>query len=229
MKRNYFVAGTDTGVGKTLVTSAMLHSASQMKLQTLGLKPVAAGCDESEHGLANEDALSLMAFSSVQIPYQQVNPVALTEAIAPHIAAVNDGKRLQAERIAGHCRGAMMQAYDLCLLEGAGGWRVPLNARETMADIVKALQVPVVLVVGIRLGCLNHALLTAEAITRDGLKLAGWVANVVEDGMPELEANVGTLQSLLPCPQLGLIPFRKGISAPEASEYLDIKNLLESA
>lgn len=194
----------------------------------MGLKPVAAGCEDSEHGKANEDALMMMEYASIKLPYQQVNPVALDEAIAPHIAADKQGKRLQAERVAGMCRGAMMQSYDLCLVEGAGGWRVPLNARESMADIVKALQTPVVLVVGMRLGCLNHALLTAEAIARDGLKLVGWVANVVEKDMPELDANVATLESLIPCPKLGLIPFSNGITVPEASTNLDIKKLLET-
>lgn len=227
-KKKFFVAGTDTDVGKTLISSALLHCARAKGLETLGLKPVAAGCEMTDQGLRNADALNLISESSVSLPYEQVNPVALAPAIAPHIAAVQAQKRVSADRLVGLVRGAFMQPFDFCVVEGAGGWRVPLNARETMADLAKQLDLPVVLVVGVRLGCLNHALLTAEAIIRDGLKISGWVANVIDADMPVLEENIGTLRHVLPFPDLGVVPFQKGITAPDASKHLDISKLLET-
>ncbi len=228
-KQKFFIAGTDTDVGKTLVASALLHCARSQGLETLGLKPVAAGCDTTDQGLRNTDALNLIAESTITLPYEQVNPLALEAPIAPHIAAAQAKKRVSADRLVGVIRGAFMQKFDFALVEGAGGWRVPLNARETMADIAKQLELPVILVVGVRLGCLNHALLTAEAIVRDGLKVAGWVANVVDAEMPVLEENIGTLGHLLPFPNLGVVPFQKDITAPQASKHLDISKLLETS
>jgi dethiobiotin synthetase len=174
MTRTWFVTGTDTGVGKTAISCALLIAAREAGLKTAAIKPVAAGCDEAGH---NEDALQLMECMSEPLEYEQVNPVALTAAIAPHIAAQQEGRTLQVSRLAGLCRGVMAGEADFVLIEGAGGWRVPLNARETLADLAVQLQVDVILVVGMRLGCINHALLTAEAIARDGLKLVGWIAN----------------------------------------------------
>ncbi len=227
-KHTFFVAGTDTDVGKTLVTSALLHLANEQGLKTLGLKPISAGCESTPEGLRNDDALMLEQHSSVKLPYDQRNPIALEQAIAPHIAAANSGKRISVDRIEGICRGAMMTPFDLCLIEGAGGWRVPLNQRETMADIPKSLSTPVILVVGLRLGCLNHALLTAEAIRRDTLNIAGWVANIVDPEMSEVSANIDTLQYYFPFPLLGTIPFEKDITATSAAKHLDISKLLES-
>ena len=136
------------------------------------MKPVAAGCDDAGH---NEDALQLMAAMTEDLDYAQVNPCALSAPIAPHIAAVREGRQLQANRLAGMCRGVMLGGADIVLIEGAGGWRVPLNPRETLADVAIQLQAEVLLVVGMRLGCINHALLTAEAVRRDGLNWpAGW-------------------------------------------------------
>ena len=174
MKNTWFVTGTDTDVGKTAICCALLSAANDRGLSTAAIKPVAAGCDENGH---NSDALQLQAAMSAQLDYAQVNPVALELAIAPHIAAEREGRNLQASRLAGLCRGVMMGSAEFILIEGAGGWRVPINSRETLADVAVALQVPVIMVVGMRLGCVNHALLTAEAIRRDGLHLAGWVAN----------------------------------------------------
>ena len=174
MTRTYFVTGTDTEVGKTAVSCALLEAARRAGRSTAAVKPVAAGCDSEGR---NEDALALQQSISMSLPYAQINPVALQPAIAPHIAAEQAGRRLQADRLAGLCRGVMGLGADLVLIEGAGGWRVPLGPRETFADIAINLQVDVILVVAMRLGCINHALLTAEAISRDGLRLAGWVAN----------------------------------------------------
>jgi dethiobiotin synthetase len=155
----------------------------------------------------NGDALLLQAYSTVRMEYRQVNPVALQTAMAPHIAAVRDGVRLEAAALARHCLAAARVGHDLLLAEGAGGWMVPLNERETMADVATMLGWPVILVVGMRLGCLNHALLTATAIRAAGLPLAGWVANSATHEMPAFEANVATLDERIDAPRLGLLPW----------------------
>lgn len=226
MKKNYFITGTDTDVGKTLVTAALLHSASDRGLVTIGLKPVAAGCDLVAGQLKNADALALMEASSVNLIYDQVNPVALEPAIAPHIAAQKAGVRLSADRLAAYCKGSLMRHYDLALVEGAGGWRVPLNDRETLASVAKQLNFPVILVVGMKLGCISHALLTAEAIIRDGLPFAGWVANRIDADMAEYEANLDSLKQRLPGLFLGAIPFVESVDPRAVVEYLAIDQIL---
>lgn len=226
MGKTYFVAGTDTGVGKTFVSAAMLHKANSMGLRTIGLKPIAAGCEDLGEGLRNEDAVILQAAASQKLAYAQVNPVALKAAVAPHIAAEMEGKRLSVERTMGFVRGGMLMPSDFCLVEGAGGWRVPLNTSETLAGLPKALNLPVILVVGVRLGCINHALLTAEAIQRDGLALAGWVANTIEEEMPALDENIATLKTLLPAPCLGVIPRMNGANPAEAAVCIELSELL---
>ena len=222
MKQVYFITGTDTGVGKTLISCALLHLADSQGKTTLGLKPIAAGCEDTGQGWQNEDALALMQNSSITLPYQQINPIALKMAIAPHIAAANEGKRLSVSQIEGYCRGALLSHVDFAVVEGAGGWRVPLNQGQTMADLAKALVLPVIVVVGMRLGCLNHALLTVEAIARDGLKIAGWVASTIERDMPELDANIGTLRALLPFRFLGHVPYLDNVSTVRAAEYIQL-------
>ena len=222
MTQSYFVTGTDTEVGKTAVACALLEAANQCGLKTAAIKPVAAGCDDQGR---NDDALQLQQAMSVAMPYEQVNPVALQAAIAPHIAAAREGRTLQVSRLAGLCRGVMLGGADMVLIEGAGGWRVPLGPRETLADLAKELRVGVILVVGMRLGCINHALLTAEAIARDGLHLAGWVANQPGERMKSHEENLDTLLRLMPAPLLGEVPVLAPFSATRAAEYLDIKAL----
>ncbi len=205
-RRVFFVTGTDTGVGKTHVTALLLRALAAEGKQVLGLKPVAAGCVDSGDGLRNDDALALMAASTVQLPYAQVNPVALVAPLSPHIAAARESRRVRVNQLSGLVRGAIMQARaDVTLVEGAGGWRVPLNDMETLADFARDLAVPVILVVGLRLGCLNHALLTAEAIRRDGLRLAGWVANAVDPHMEARAENIDTLRAALQAPLLGVV------------------------
>lgn len=227
-KHQYFITGTDTGVGKTLVAAALLSAANDCGLRTLGLKPVAAGCTLSPQGLRNSDAEELLRVASEKLSYQQVNPVALERAIAPHLAASEAGLRLDAGRIVGMCRGAMMCPHDFCVVEGAGGWRVPLNSRETMASVAQALSLPVILVVGIRLGCINHALLSVEAIVRDQLPIAGWVANIVTPEMAACEENIATLSSIFPFPRLAIIPYNPIITVEQAGTYIDISKLLET-
>jgi len=214
-KKAFFITGTDTGVGKTLVSAALLLAAKNRGLTTAALKPVAAGCDDTADGLRNEDALLLKSVITEALTYEQINPVALEPAIAPHIAAKQAKRSLSVDRLAGFCRGVLNTA-DFTLVEGAGGWRVPLNTTETLADLAKTLKLPVIMVVGIRLGCINHALLTAEAITRDGLQLAGWVANCVDPDMPFQQENIASLEQRLPAPYLGVVPHLFDEVSPEA-------------
>lgn len=203
LKGKFFVTGTNTNVGKTWVSARLLEAARDAGHSCYGIKPLAAGCEETPEGLRNEDALALDAAASVKLPYEQLNPVALKEPVAPHILVRQQKLNLNVSRLTGYVRGAIMtHPADLVLVEGAGGWRVPVNDRETLADLARELDFPVILVIGMELGCLNHSLLTAEAIQRDGLKLAGWVANFLHGDMERGEENFQTLQSLLPAPCL---------------------------
>ncbi len=218
--KRFFITGTDTDAGKTLITAAMLEAADRQGARTAALKPVAAGADDTDAGPRNDDALILQRYSNQSLAYEQINPVLLKEAIAPHIAAEREGKQLTSERLVGYCRGAMMQPADLMLIEGAGGWRVPLNHREDLSELPKRLQLPVILVVGMRLGCLNHALLTAEAIAADGLPLAGWVANRVDPQMDCYSQNLETLKMRIRAPLLGEVPFLESAEPEQAADHL---------
>lgn len=219
-KKQFFVAGTDTNVGKTLVAAGLLLTAKNHGLRTAALKPVAAGCETTDAGLRNEDALLLQSVITEPLIYEQINPIALRAAIAPHIAAVQEKRVLSADRIAGFCRGSLMMA-DFTLVEGAGGWRVPLNPRETMADLVRILQLPVILVVGMRLGCINHALLSIDAIRNDGLQLVGWVANCMDANMPALQENIDSLRVRIPAPCLGVVPWLPEPDPVQVSNAID--------
>lgn len=221
-----FVTGTDTGVGKSLVAAALLAAAGVRGLRTVGLKPLAAGAERSAVGLRNEDAELLIRAMNLALPYHEVNPVVLEPPIAPHLALARRGERLTAQELRARCEPALQHGHELAVVEGAGGWRVPLAGHETLAEMARLLGFPVVLVVGMRLGCLNHALLTAEAIRSDGLPLAGWVANVVDPHMACLQENVATLDALLGAPRLGLIPWQPGIGAEDVAGLLDLSPLL---
>lgn len=221
-KRIIFITGTDTDVGKTVVTAGLIEAANQANFTTGAIKPVAAGCALLESGPQNADALLLQATASYSLSYQQVNPVALKSAIAPHIAAAEEGKTLSASRLSGFCRGLTLLPIDMLFIEGAGGWRVPLNNRETLADIPKQLNSEVLLVVGLRLGCINHALLTAQAIRGDGLRLSGWVGNILHADMPRLQENIDTLKKLMPEPCLGIVPRLGDTSPKQVAPYLSL-------
>lgn len=219
-KKAFFITGTDTDAGKTLVTTGLLVAAKNLGLTTAALKPVAAGCEQTNEGLRNSDALQLQAAMTASLPYEQINPIALKAAIAPHIAAQQEKRSLSSDRLTGFCR-SVFNSANVTLVEGAGGWRVPINPRETMADLAKNLQLPVILVVGMRLGCLNHALLTFEAIVRDGLQVAGWVANCIDGDMPALAENIDSLHTRLPVPCLGVVPHLAQPSAEQAAAAFD--------
>ena len=202
----YFIAGTDTDVGKTTVAAGLLHAARLTGLSTAAAKPVASGCELTAQGLRNADALALQAECNPPLPYEAINPFAFAPAIAPHIAAREAGVALDVQSLLGPVRQVLESGAQFCLVEGAGGWRVPLNEQQNLSELVVALQLPVILVVGVRLGCINHAVLTAEAIAADGLRLAGWVANIVDPATSRLEENLATLAARLPAPCLGRVP-----------------------
>lgn len=224
-RKAFFIAGTDTNVGKTLVAAGLLVAAKNYGLTTAALKPLAAGCEKTEAGLRNADALLLQSVITQSLVYEQINPIALESAIAPHIAAQQEKRVLSADRLAGFSRGSLNQV-DFTLVEGAGGWRVPLNPQETLADVVKILRLPVILVVGVRLGCINHALLTVEAIRNDGLQLAGWVANCIDADMPVLQENIHSLAARIPAPCLGVVPWLENAVPETVASALDQESLV---
>lgn len=222
MTSTFFIAGTDTGVGKTLAAVALLEKARAAGLTTAAVKPVAAGCERHREGLRNSDALDLQRAMTLALSYDQVNPVALAPPVAPHIAAREAEVPVTAAGLAEHCRRVQGLGADLLLVEGAGGWRVPLNDDETLADLVRLLGLPVILVVGIRLGCINHALLTAEAIRADGIPLAGWIANTVDPAISRYRDNVEALAQRLQGPLLGEIPFMDAPSGARGADALTL-------
>lgn len=222
MSQAYFIAGTDTDVGKTTIAAGLLHAARQHGLSTLAAKPVASGCVVTPKGLRNSDALALIDESSIKLPYEQVNPFAFEPAIAPHVAAREAGVALNVPTLLQAMRHVLAQNADFTLVEGAGGWRVPLSGQANLSDLAIALKLPVILVVGVRLGCINHALLSAEAIARDRLQLAGWVANIVDPRTSRLEDNLSSLAERLPAPCLGRVPWLKQASADAVAAHLQL-------
>ena len=198
-----FVTGTDTGCGKTHVATALLLALRQMQLHAVGYKPVAAGCVQGADGPRNDDAEALLAASGPGFEYAQVNPVALRDPIAPHLAAADEGREVSvADLLEGAC--ALRRYADWLVVEGAGGFLVPLNATESLAELPQRAGWPVILVVGMRLGCLNHALLSAEAIAGRA-PLLGWVANVLPPEQPRLQDNIDSLEQRLEAPCLGIV------------------------
>ncbi len=223
--KSYFITGTDTGVGKTLITCALLHAMQTRGLKAVAMKPIAAGT-EAVHGM-NEDVEAFMRLSGRRFPLRDINPYCFAEAIAPHIAAQHEGANVDLDVIrAAYTR--LQAASEVVLVEGAGGFLVPLSATRSMAELPVALGLDVVLVVGMRLGCLNHALLTAEALRARGLTLAGWVANTPAQAMSAFDENLATLQSLLPAPCLGVIPFLGHLNATEGEQAAATKVNIES-
>lgn len=209
-----FVTGTDTGIGKSVVASTLLAGLNAAGVRAVGMKPVASGCVRGDRGWRSDDAEQLIAHGAGAPDYAQVNPYALPEAVAPHLAARSAGVDIRLEPIvAGFA--ALCTNADCVVVEGVGGWRVPFSATLMQADLVRALELPVILVVGLRLGCLNHALLTAGAIAADGCRLLGWVGNRIDPAMARVDDNIATLRDRLPAPCLGVLPF-----APEPEPRL---------
>lgn len=218
MSSALFVAGTDTGIGKTHAACTLIHALRAAGHSVCGMKPVASGCIETMHGLRNEDALALQAASAPPPAYEEINPVALREPLSPHLAAAHAGVTIALPPL--HTAFQKLYArYDVVVVEGVGGWRVPLSPGLLASELPKAWNLPVMLVVGLRLGCLNHALLSAEAIQADGCRLAGWIGNCIDPAMAAIEENIDTLRTLLPVPCLGILPH--GLPPERASHLLD--------
>lgn len=213
MKKSFFVTGTDTEVGKTFVSVRLMHALRRAGRQVLAMKPVAAGCDETPEGLHNEDVEALRNAASFPVPRADMNPYCFLPAVSPHLAAREAGVNIDFDVLRRSLAGLEFQA-DMVLVEGAGGWLAPVSDKAGMADLAAALELPVVLVVGLRLGCLNHALLSFEAIRRSGLPWLGWVANCVDPAMSRREDNMAWLVEKLGAP-LALVPYGSGADEVE--------------
>jgi dethiobiotin synthetase len=218
-----FVTGTDTGVGKTVAACGLIHALRARRLRVAPMKPIASGCRATRAGLRNEDAEALIAAAG-GFPYDLVNPCAYAPAIAPHLAAAEAGRPIELAGIEQAYRQLARQA-DVVVVEGAGGWRVPLDGRASMAEIPRRLGLGVLLVVGVRLGCLNHALLTAEVVRADGCRLLGWVANLVDPADPQADAQVETLRRRLQAPLLGVLPWMPAATPEAAAGHLLVSSL----
>ena len=202
----YFITSTDTDVGKTTACLCLMKYMKENGKQVACMKPISAGCDATADGLRNDDAVKLISESSVPLPYELVNPYAFEPPIAPHIAAKQSMTLIELSTIK-DCYDNITKKADVVIVEGAGGWLVPINDTETMADIAASLRLPVILVVGIRLGCLNHALLTVNSIEESGLTMAGWIANHLDKDMPEQDKNVETLERMITAPLIGIVDY----------------------
>lgn len=212
--RSLFVTGTDTGAGKTLASATLLHAVRAGGLRAIGMKPVASGCELTPDGWRNEDALALQSASEPRPHYEEINPFALPEPLAPELASRAAGVGITLEPMLAAFARLQAQA-DMVVVEGVGGWAAPLSSTLDQRDLVRALRLPVVLVVGLRLGCLNHARLTADAIVADGCELAGWIACAVDPHMACREENLALLDARLPAPRLGYLPY---VQAPRAAD-----------
>jgi dethiobiotin synthetase len=208
MPRKIFITGTDTNVGKTYIAAGFIRKLNQHNIPTLGIKPVASGCELTENGLRNADALLLQSAGYKELDYIAVNPIALQPAIAPHIAAEQAGIELSVNKLLEVCQPTFMQAAEIIIIEGAGGWLVPLNTKETLADFVTALDLEVIFVVGMRLGCINHALLMWQVLQKNQVKVLGWIANFIDPEMHAARENLATLKTFISAPCLGEIHFQ---------------------
>lgn len=221
MGKGLFITGTDTGIGKTTASVLLLRQLKHQGYRVAGMKPIASGCETTTEGLRNEDAVALMAQASIELPYDLVNPFSFEEPIAPHIAAHNAGREINIKTIVNNYKQIAAQV-DIVIVEGVGGWAVPINEQQTTAQMAQALGLPAVLVAGIRLGCLNHTLLTARAIQSDGVQCAAWIANHLDEDTEYKTENIDYLQKTLPCPYLGAIRYPADIN----SSYLGLESLL---
>lgn len=228
-----FITGTDTDAGKTFVATALLYKAQALGLSCFGLKPIAAGChwstEQNPSGeWHNEDALLLQQASTVKKEYSVHNPIAFPQAIAPHIAAEINQAPMKLSSLLEACKPGLEQAADVQVIEGAGGWLVPINSEHSLADFAQKVNHDVVLVVGMKLGCINHALLTQQLILASGLNFVGWVANHVDSEMSEQDANFSYLEQHIKVPCLGRIPFSPNTHPKERARYIHLPCELES-
>ena len=221
---SFFITGTDTEIGKTLISSAMVHTMVQNGWKSVGMKPVAAGAELIDGEMRNEDVVALTRASNVFAVANLVNPYLLKLPAAPHIAAHEEHRQIKLELILESYRQLTEQA-EAIVVEGVGGFRVPFNDEHDSADLAQLLKLPVILVVGMRLGCINHALLTAEAIAARGLTLAGWVANSAQAEMAHLDGNLAALKARLHAPYLGYVPHLDQPDAARAAQFLTLTEL----
>lgn len=224
MVKGFFITGTDTEIGKTTVSLALMRLLKQQGIQVAGMKPVAAGCQATSEGLRNDDAQKLRLESSMDLPYELVNPFGYQPPIAPHIAAEQAHNPIVVETITSAYENIAAQA-EVVIVEGIGGWAVPINEQHTMADVAKALNLPVILVAGIRLGCLNHTLLSQAAIQASGCQSAGWIANLLCESDPVLEQNINYLKRVLTMAYLGTLPYAGEEPDNSLTASLDISKL----
>ena len=203
--RGFFITGTDTGVGKTWITLGLIHGLRRRGLTVAGMKPVASGAAATPRGLRNEDAIAIRAAANVRASYEEVNPYCFAPPIAPHVAAEEAGTCIRFEHLEARHRTLASRA-DMVLVEGVGGWRVPLGPEGDVGALAQRLRHPVILVVGLRLGCINHALLSADALAADGVECAGWIANTVEEGYLRRAQTLSTLQRSMRWPLLAEVP-----------------------
>ena len=219
--RGIYVTGTDTGIGKTFASCALLHALRREGVRAVGMKPVASGCDFIDGRWRNADALALQDASAPRPDYADLNPYALPLPLAPELAAADAGITVALEAIvAAHAR--LQAQADAVVVEGVGGWAAPLSATLDQAHVARALQLPVVLVVGLRLGCLNHAYLSARAIAQDGCRLAGWIASDIDPDMARADDNFALLSHRLPAPCWGRLPHAPEAAAEFLTRYLDV-------
>ena len=221
MAKGYFITGTDTEVGKSWCSSGIMERLKQQGHSVVGMKPIASGCDETPDGLRNEDALLLQRHASIEVDYQLLNPYSFRPAIAPHIAAEQAGVTIKLGKIVERYIQLKGMA-DVVIVEGVGGWQVPLNEHETVADLAQALQLPVILVVGMRLGCINHALLSAESIRAAGCELAGWVANCVDPQMANRQESIDAIALRIDAPLLGIVPHLAQLDASGMAQRITL-------
>ncbi|MFU0919332.1 dethiobiotin synthase [Kluyvera sichuanensis] len=225
MTERFYVTGTDTEVGKTVASTALLQAAGLLGRRTAGYKPVASGSEMTADGLRNSDALALQRNSVLPLRYEQVNPYTFAEPTSPHIVSADEQRPIEASVLSAGLRALEAEA-DWVLVEGAGGWFTPLSPTLTLADWVKTEQMPVILVVGVKLGCINHAVLTAQAVQQAGLRLAGWIANDVTPPGRRHAEYLSTLQRMLPAPLLGEIPWLGDeVESQPLGQYLDLSAL----
>ncbi len=220
-----FIAGTDTGVGKTICTVALIQKLNKNRYKTFGLKPIASGCYYDDQGnLVSDDALAIQNAISIKTEYTGINPIVYQEAIAPHIAAKKSGRPLSVDFVVEKIAHSIRQDVDFNIIEGVGGWSVPINNIESMSDVVRTLNIPTILVVGMRLGCINHAILTSQGILQKNVPLLGWLANCIDNSMLELTENINTLMEWIPAPCLGVVPYSE---KKDRTSDIDVRLLIQ--
>ena len=222
MSQGYFITGTDTGIGKTWSTLALMQYFKNQGKTVLGMKPIASGCHTVDGCVRNEDALLLQKHASVSLPYQDVNPYAFAPPVSPHIAAEQAGVEIELEQITQLYKRLKKQA-DIVLVEGVGGWLVPLNANQDIADLAEKLNLPVIVVVGMRLGCINQARMTFSALQKTGVKCQGWIASCVEQDMLMLDENIQTLCQSTEFPLLAVLPYLEKFNPESLAEKINLQ------